>query len=303
MALYPETPGEVLTFRPGEERPNLWRTSRRIFRFPPRPLIMGVLNVTPDSFYDGGRYLSPEDAVRQAERMVDEGADIIDIGGESTRPFSSPVDEREEIRRILPVLKLIIRKFDLPISIDTYKSGVARITIEEGAEIINDISALRFDKGMAETVATYRAGVVLMHIRGQPADMQIETTYDDLLNEIASHLDSSLVRAERSGISREHTVIDPGIGFGKKLEDNYRLIRSIPFFQRSGRPVMVGPSRKSFIWKILGSTPEDSLEGTISASIFSYLYGADILRVHDVGAIRKALVIARRFVDEGKGES
>jgi dihydropteroate synthase len=262
---------------------------------------MGILNVTPDSFYDGGRYLSPQQALERAERMVGEGVDIIDIGGESTRPFSTPVDEREEIRRILPVVRRLAGRLEVPLSVDTYKAGVARAALEEGVEIINDISGLTFDPAMADVAAQHDAGLILMHIRGVPGNMQENPVYDDLLAEVDRFLQASMNHAVNAGVSRERIVLDPGIGFGKGLEDNYALIRAIAYFRRHGQPVLVGPSRKSFIYKVLDCTPEDALEGTISAVIFCYLYGADIIRVHDVGPMRRALAIAGRFVGEGAG--
>lgn len=292
-----------LTARRVEERSLTWKTSRRVLQVGKRPLLMGVLNVTPDSFYDGGRYYRPQDAIARAGKMVEEGTDIIDVGGESTRPSSTPVDVDEEIRRILPVVRAITRQFDVPVSVDTYKAEVARIALEEGAEIVNDISGLKFDVALAETVAKYGAGLVVMHIRGKPQTMQVRPEYEDLLAEVSDYLEGSLKLAEQAGVSRVNTVVDPGIGFGKALEDNYRLIRSIPYFRRLGRPVMVGPSRKSFLWKVLKCTPDDGLEGTISAAIFSFLFGADILRVHDVREVRRALVIAQQFVDGMSGKS
>ncbi len=260
---------------------------------------MGILNVTPDSFYDGGLFHDPDDAIAQAEKMIGEGADIIDVGGESTRPSSLPVDEKEEIRRILPVVRELCKRHDVPVSIDTYKSGTARAALGEGAEIINDISGLTFDPGMAETISEFGAGLVAMHIRGEPRTMQLNPGYADLLTDVIEFLGSSIDTAVEAGLPRENIVIDPGIGFGKTLEDNYELIRSIPHLKSLGRPVLIGPSRKSFLWKRLNCTPEEARDGSISASVFSYLYGADVLRVHDVGAVRAALVIAEQFVEGG----
>jgi dihydropteroate synthase len=236
---------------------------------------MGVLNVTPDSFYDGGRYENPSDVLRRVEAMVE---------------------------RVLPVVRMITKRFDVPVSVDTYKSNVARRALEEGAEIVNDISGLRFDAAMAEIIARYGAGVVAMHIRGTPQTMQLNTEYDDLLGEIRTYLEESVKLAEAAGIQPECVVVDPGIGFGKTIDDNYTLIRSIALFREIGRPVLVGPSRKSFLWKVLGTSPEDALEGTLSAAIFSYLNGADLLRVHDIGPVRRALVIARCFQERKNGQ-
>jgi dihydropteroate synthase len=260
---------------------------------------MGILNVTPDSFYDGGRYSTPGDALAHAERLVSEGADIIDVGGESTRPSSVPVKEEEEVERILPVIRLLSKHLDTPISIDTYKAGVARIALEEGAEIVNDISGLGFDRRMAEVVAKFEAGLVVMHIQGKPQTMQVNPEYKDLVADVTGELRRSMDRAERAGLRGDNIAIDPGLGFGKSLKDNYTLIQSIPQFKKLGRPVLVGPSRKSFLWKVMKCTPTEGLEGTISAAIFSYLYGADILRVHDVGEVSKALIIAEEFIGGG----
>ena len=259
---------------------------------------MGILNVTPDSFFDGGRYLSPADAIRQTEKMIREGADIIDVGGESTRPSSLPVSEEEEIGRVLPVIREIVDRFDIPVSIDTYRSKTARVALREGAEIINDISGLTFDPDMARTASEFGAGLVVMHIRGTPRTMQLDTEYGCLVTEVCDRLAKSIERAERAGLAREHIVVDPGIGFGKSLNHNYELIRSIPRLKRLGRPVLIGPSRKSFVWKLLDCTPSEALEGSIAASIFSYLYGADALRVHDVGAVRRALIVAEKFLED-----
>jgi len=260
---------------------------------------MGILNVTPDSFYDGGRFSTPDNALRQAGKLVDNGADIIDLGGESTRPESVPVEEQEELKRILPVLRLIKQRFDVPVSVDTSKSGVARIALEEGAEIVNDISGFAFDPNMPDTVAGFGAGIVLMHIKGTPGTMQIRPEYDDLVDEVSRSLRKSIDIAESAGIGGDNIVIDPGIGFGKRLKDNYTLIRSICRFKELGRPVLIGPSRKSFVFKLLGCSPEEGLAGTISAALFSFLHGADILRVHDVREVNEALVVAEAFISSG----
>jgi dihydropteroate synthase len=274
-----------------------WVTSGRDIKLGKSPLIMGILNVTPDSFYDAGRYHRQEDAVAQAEKIIEEGADVIDIGGESTRPSSTPVSEEEELERVIPVVRLVAKRYDIPISVDTYKAGVAQQALDEGAEIVNDISGLRFDPGMAETISRNCAGLVVMHIKGTPGTMQLDPKYDDLLGEVSGSLKGSIDLAVDSGVPLNNIVVDPGIGFGKSLEDNYELIRSIPHFKKLGRPVLIGPSRKSFLWKLLNSGPEEASEGTISAAVFSYLYGADVLRVHDVGGVRRALKIARQFVE------
>jgi dihydropteroate synthase len=262
---------------------------------------MGILNVTPDSFYDGGRYRRAHDALRRAEEMVEAGVDLIDVGGESTRPGADPVPVDEELRRTVPVVRGIRERFDVPVSVDTTKAVVARRAIEAGAEIVNDISGLRFDPEMADAVAGLGAGLVVMHIRGTPRTMQRDTAYDDLAGEVRAYLERSLERAEGAGIDRERVVVDPGIGFGKRPEDNFELIRSLGTLREVGRPVLVGPSRKSFLWKALGTSPEEALEGTVVAAVFAWLYGADILRVHDVAEVRRGLIIARRFTEGGGG--
>lgn len=255
--------------------------------FGERTLIMGVLNVTPDSFSDGGRYLSVEAAVARAEQMAEEGADIIDVGGESSRPGADPVDEEEEKRRVLPVMEEIARKIDLPISIDTYKPSVAREAINSGASIINDITALS-DPEMADLAGKAKVGVILMHMKGDPKTMQISPEYDDLISEIYSFLDERIERAVQGGVSRERIMIDPGIGFGKRYEDNLEILRRLREFKSLGCPILIGTSRKSFIGKALGDLPvEERIEGTAATVAISIANGADVVRVHDVGQMKR----------------
>lgn len=252
-----------------------------------RPVIMGILNVTGDSFYDGGNYLVAEKALEQAHKMVDEGADIIDIGGESTRPGSDPVSEAEEIRRIIPIVDKIASELNSIISVDTNKSVVAEQALEAGADIINDISAMSFDPLMADVVHKYNAIVVLMHIKGQPKDMQKNPVYDDVILELMDYFDERIGYAKDNGIKEENLILDPGIGFGKRLIDNINILSSLASFRKYGRPLLIGASRKSTIGMILGEDgkilpPEQRLFGTLGAHAAAYQNGANIFRVHDV---------------------
>ncbi len=260
-----------------------------------RTHIMGILNITPDSFSDAGLFYDPELAVEQALTMEQDGADIIDIGGESTRPGSVPVTENEEIDRIIPVIEKLVSLLKIPVSVDTYKSGVARKALQAGAKIVNDISGLQFDPQMANVVAEYNAGIVIMHIKGSPRDMQKNPQYTDLIEEIIDYLNKGITIAHQAGIRDQQIVIDPGIGFGKKLQDNLTIIRELRQFQPLNCPILVGPSRKSFIGDILGLPVDQRLEGTIAASAACILNGANILRVHDVKQIKRAAVITDKI--------
>jgi dihydropteroate synthase len=256
-----------------------------------RTLLMGVLNVTPDSFSDGGKYFYADAAVAQAIRMAEEGADIIDIGGESTRPGAKKVSSREELRRVLPVIEGLRSAVKVPLSIDTYKSEVARKAIGAGACIINDITALRGDRNMAEVAAEAETPVVLMHMKGTPKTMQKRPRYSDVVGEISNFLRERADFAIQKGIKRGNIIIDPGLGFGKRLEDNINIIRGLEKFRRLGYPVLVGPSRKSFIGAILGLPAEKRLEGTLAAVAACALNGADIIRVHDVLEAKRAVAV------------
>jgi dihydropteroate synthase len=251
---------------------------------------MGILNVTPDSFHDGGRYYEKNLAVERAYRIRDDGADIIDIGGESTRPGSLPVTAGVEIDRVCPVIELIAKDIGIPISVDTTKSEVARAALKAGASIVNDISGLTFDGGTGTAVAAaeYGAGMVLMHIRGRPETMQNDPRYGDLVGEIYGFLEEAVRKAAAAGVDRGKIIVDPGIGFGKTLEDNYRIIRNLREFKKLGLPVLVGLSRKSLIGKLY-TGGEDRLPATIALNTASILNGADIIRVHDVKEHRLAL--------------
>ncbi len=278
----------------------LWRTARRAIDLS-RPVLMGVLNITPDSFSDGGRYFRRDAALRRLEELQAEGADIVDIGGESTRPGSAPVSEREELRRVLPVIEAAAERVGIPLSIDTTKAGVARAALAAGAEIVNDISGLRFDPELGSVAAETGAGLVLMHIRGQPRTMQENIYYDDLVGEVLAELGTSVQRALRAGCRREQLVVDPGIGFGKTAEQNLVLIEQLGRLRELGVPVLVGPSRKSFIGKILGLAVEDRVEATLAACVVALLRGARLFRVHDVAAARRALDMAEAITSRSNG--
>ncbi len=257
---------------------------------------MGILNVTPDSFSDGGRYVDVRQAVRRALRMQEEGADLIDIGGESTRPGARLVPVQEELNRVLPVLEKLQGKLRIPISVDTSKPEVARDALREGASLINDVSGLR-DSRMAEIVAAAHVPVILMHMRGTPLTMQKKNRYRRLIPEIRSELAGSVRKAKAAGIRKENILIDPGIGFAKQPGDNLKLIRNLKAFKSLGYPVVVGPSRKSFIGFLLGNRVEDRLFGTAAAVALSVVHGADVIRVHDVAAMRQVAAVSSAIAE------
>jgi dihydropteroate synthase len=265
--------------------------------FTRRTAIMGILNVTPDSFYDGGRRFETSQAIADAVAMAADGADIIDVGGESTRPGAQAVSEVEELDRVLPVIEGLRRQISLPISIDTYKSAVARAALDAGADIVNDISALRFDSMMVSLVAREKVPVILMHMQGTPRTMQADPKYTDVLREVRDFLAAQLYEAMDAGVAREAIILDPGIGFGKTVEQNLQLLRGLPILAALGHPLLVGVSRKTFIGKILNLGPDDRLEGSLAAVVAAVLGGANIVRVHDVAATYKAcrVVDALRF--------
>ena len=268
----------------------------RRFDVGPRAWLMGVLNVTPDSFSDGGLYAEPGRAVDRGLALVAEGADIVDVGGESTRPGSLPVPEAEELRRVVPVVEALRKQTPALISVDTTKSAVARAALEAGADIVNDTSALRFDPAMAGVVARSGAAVVLMHMKGTPLTMQDAPAYDDIVGEIAAFLDDRIRVAEAAGIPRGRVVVDPGIGFGKSFAHNLELLRRQAVFHALGRPLLVGFSRKAFLGRILDRPPDERLEGTIAAAVLSVERGAHILRVHDVGPVARAVRAAEAIL-------
>lgn len=256
-----------------------------------RTLIMGVVNVTPDSFSDGGRFLAAERATAQGLKLAEEGADILDIGGESTRPGADPVTAEEEMSRVLPVIRELSGRASAVISIDTYKASVARAAVEAGAGVINDVTALAGDPDMAAVAAETGAGVVLMHMKGEPRTMQKNPHYDDVVAEVTAFLAERAERAEAAGVAPEAIVLDPGIGFGKTLEHNLLLIRRLADLKALGKPVLLGASRKAFIGLLTDRPPSERLYGSLGAHAAGALLGADMVRVHDVGPIREALQI------------
>ena len=259
-----------------------------------RPYIVGILNVTPDSFSDGGRFLRPQQAIEQGCRMAVEGADLIDIGGESTRPGAPQVSEQEELDRVIPVVEKLGREVGLPLSIDTSKSVVAREAVSAGADFVNDVSGLTFDTEMAGMVADSGAGLIIMHTRGRPEVMQQDTRYADLFAEVVASLNSSIEVAVSAGIVIGKIAIDPGIGFGKDVAGNLELLRRTADLVDLGRPVMLGTSRKSFIGRVLGKDdPAGRLAGTLATVALGYAGGARLFRVHDVAAAREAARMAQ----------
>jgi dihydropteroate synthase len=261
--------------------------------FSAKTCIMGILNVTPDSFSDAGVHFDAERAVDRAFRMVEEGADIIDIGGESTRPGSDPLPAEEELRRTVPVIEKLATGLKIPLSIDTYKAEIARRALDAGASIVNDISGARFDPDMPKVLAEYKVPVVLMHIRGNPKSMQVNPTYAALIPEIIDSLKSSVMRVLNAGVREEMIIIDPGIGFGKTFEHNLAILNNLDAFAAMGRPLLVGPSRKAFLGKILGGAPpHERVEGTAAAVAISIMKGANIIRVHDVKEMAKVARVA-----------
>lgn len=253
------------------------------------PKLMGVVNVTPDSFSDGGKYLDAEAAIRHGEELTQDGAEILDIGGESTRPGAEPVGETEELRRVVPVVAAL--SGEATISIDTSKAAVAAAAIDAGAEIVNDVTALRGDPGMAGLCAERGVGVVLMHMPGNPRTMQDDPRYDDVVDDVKAFLAERLEHAVGAGIAEERIWVDPGIGFGKTLEHNLELLRRLGELRELRRPLVIGTSRKSFIGGVDGSGVEDRIGGSIASSVLAAAEGADVLRVHDVAEMAQALAV------------
>ena len=275
----------------------VWPRGR--LRLSERVHIMGILNVTPDSFSDGGLHATEDAAVEAALRMVEEGADVIDVGGESTRPAAEEVPEEEEIRRVAPVIERVRARTDVPISIDTRKAPVARAALDSGADIVNDVSALRDDPALAALCAERECPVVLMHMKGTPRTMQADPCYDDVVAEVRAFLEDALARAEAAGVARERTIVDPGIGFGKTVEHNLTLVNRLDEIAPAGRPVLLGASRKSFIGKTLSlDSPRERLEGTLAVTVLAVARGARIVRVHDVRANVRAVRMAEAVLTE-----
>lgn len=253
--------------------------------------IMGILNVTPDSFFDGDLHFRTNDAVKHGLGMVNEGADIIDVGGESTRPFSDPLPLEEELRRVIPVINALSQEIDIPISIDTYKSEVATQALKAGAKMVNDISALRFDPAMGPLVAEAGVPIVLMHMKGTPKNMQANPTYKDLFGEIIGFLSKATEQAVKIGIKRDLIIIDPGIGFGKSFDDNLKIIRELHRFSSLGQPILVGTSNKSFIGHVLDLPVESRESGTMATIAAAAMNGANIVRAHNVKAAKETVTI------------
>lgn len=262
------------------------------FDFGRRTYLMGILNVTPDSFSDGGRYLKTEEAVARGLEMAEEGADLIDVGGESTRPGSGPVSLDEELKRVVPVVEKLAARTDRPISIDTTKSEVAKQALAAGAAVVNDVSAFRVDKEMSGVVAAARAPVVLMHMKGTPKDMQADPQYDDVMDEIAAFLAERIKFAEAGGVPRQRILLDPGLGFGKAVDHNLEIIRRLGELKSLGCPIVLGPSRKAFIGDASGAEVEDRVHGTAAAVAAAVGKGASVVRVHDVREMAQAAAVA-----------
>ena len=258
---------------------------------------MGVLNITPDSFSDGGQFTSTDSAILHFDKMLDDGADIIDIGGESTKPGSDPVSADEESKRIIPIIREAKSKYkDILISVDTYKSSVAKKAIESGADFINDISGLTFDNGMASLLAKRNIPVVVMHINGKPKTMQKNISYSNLISDMKSFFINQCNYAIKSGIKERNIIIDPGIGFGKTFDHNFTLLKRLSEFKDLGYPLLIGPSRKAFIGDVLNLPPNERIEGTIATIVAGVLNGANIIRVHDVKEVKRATMITEKIL-------
>ena len=259
------------------------------------PLLMAILNVTPDSFSDGGAYYSKNMAINHALKMEQEGADVIDIGGESTKPGADRVTESEEMKRVIDVIEGVRSNSEITISIDTTKSNVARSALDAGANLVNDISGLNFDSEMVKIVANYKAPVVIMHIKGTPKSMQTNPTYNNLIEEIISYFANQIEFAMANGISEKQIIIDPGIGFGKTVNDNFTIIKELSQFSQLGFPILVGPSKKSFIGETLNLPVDQRVEGTSAAIAACIINGANIIRVHDVKEMRRVMIVSSKI--------
>lgn len=257
---------------------------------------MGILNITPDSFSDGGKFLDSQVAANHAIKMIENGADMIDVGGESSRPGAKPVLIDEELKRILPVIKAIREKSDCLISVDTYKSKVAEAALNLGADLINDISSLSFDGKMAGVISAYKVPLVLMHMQGVPENMQLNPLYVNIINDLITFFKSKISIAKEAGVSNNMIILDPGIGFGKRVDDNFEIIRELKQICNMGYPILLGTSRKSFIGDTLGLPINDRLEGTLASVAIGVLNGAKILRVHDIIEVRRTVTIVERII-------
>lgn len=268
-----------------------WQTSRRAIPLD-RSIVVGILNITPDSFSDGGRNYSAADALRSAFQMKEDGADIIDVGGESTRPGAEMPDEQEEIGRVVPVIERIAAELEVPVSVDTRRAAVARAALAAGAEIVNDVSGLQFDPDMGEVVAKSGAGIIIMHMRGTPATMDSMAIYENVVDEVAAELVQACGRAVMSDVPPERIVVDPGLGFAKTAGHNLALVANLERITRLGYPVLIGPSRKRFLGTITGKAVNERDPATAAACVAARMKGATLFRVHDVGIVREALQVA-----------
>lgn len=272
-----------------------WLCRDRVLTLGHRPLVMGIVNVTPDSFSDGGRFLEPAIAIEHGLKLVAEGADILDVGGESTRPGSDPVPMDEELARVVPVIRELAKQTDVPISVDTSKAAVAQACLDAGAVIVNDITGLTGDPAMPAVCANSGAGVVVMHMQGTPKTMQADPRYDDVVVEIRDYLSERIVRLTEAGIRPESLTLDPGIGFGKTMRHNLELLANLTAFRSLGRPIVLGVSRKGVIGTLIGRDRSERLAGSLAVACFS---DADIWRVHDIAAHRDAAVLYEAIVVE-----
>ncbi len=282
----------------GTSPPGAWVVGERELALDP-PLVMGILNLTPDSFSDGGSLQGLGSALERARTMVDDGAHILDVGGESTRPGAEPVPEDEELARVLPFVKAAVQEFDVPISVDTRKATVARAVLDAGAEVINDVSGFHYDPDLASVVASAGAGVVLMHMRGGPENMRSLARYERVAEDVYRELQTSVHIALSAGVAPESIAVDPGIGFAKTASQSLELIRDLDLFNEAGFPVLVGPSRKSFLGAVLGLPADRRVEGTLAACVAAYMAGARIFRVHDVAPTVRALAVAHAVLNPG----
>lgn len=295
-----DPPGPPLSVRDGRRT---WRIGGNRAVSLEEPVVMGILNLTPDSFSDGGELAELQAAVARAEAMVEAGATILDVGGESTRPGADPVPSDEEIRRILPFLREAAGRLPVPLSVDTRKAEVARAALDAGAAVVNDVSGLAHDPEMAGVVAASGSGVVLMHMRGTPATMRDLARYGDVASEVAAELGEAVDRAETAGVERERIVVDPGIGFAKTAEQSLELLARLDRLRALDLPILVGPSRKSFIGAVVDVAPAERVAGTVAACVMAYERGARLFRVHDVGPAVQALRVAHAVRSSGAGPS
>ena len=275
----------------------VWKFRDHEWTFDGRARLMGIVNVTPDSFSDGGQFASTQAAIDQALRLQDEGADLLDLGGESTRPGAPAVVVEEELRRVIPVVEGLAGQLRIPLSIDTTKSEVAEAALAAGAHIINDISAFRFDPGMLDVCRRYEAGLIGMHMQGSPATMQLQPHYEDVVHEVCEFLRERQTAVEQAGITLEAVVWDPGIGFGKTAQHNLDLLSNIAALRALGRPILIGHSRKRFLQRLIGRAVDERLFGTVGVTLAAAAQGAELIRVHDIAANRDALTAFQTVID------